>query len=135
MKKIINIEIDKGTDLSVDFTIKDAAGNVVDFSDCDFLGYIRESGISNNHVYELSCSAPTPSNGVLNIAMTHDATTQLPPGRYFYDVVMIKDSVYTKILSGIAIVTPSSNIYDGATGVYVNSISPTQGATSFLIFH
>lgn len=51
----------------------------------------------------LDCTAnlsiPTPANGLIVLAMSQ-ADTDLQPGRYYYDLVLVSDSAHEQLLEG-----------------------------------
>ena len=96
-----NLYVDQGTDYVIDLVL----------TTNDRLSYPTESNSFYCSVKKLyssvatanaEVSAVSSSNNVISLYMAPDATQDLDPGKYTYDILMVTDSgIKTKILEGL----------------------------------
>lgn len=141
---ITNLTIEKGSTFDVTITLNDSSGNPVDLTEYVAVGKMRSSFYSNSHVYDITCTIVNPpTSGNINLHQDYTYTSNISPGRYFYnvDIVDSTNGIVKRVLEGNIIVIPSSAIYEGSTGIYVGSTGVSDGihiwmgATSFLTLH
>ena len=112
MAQYEELQIDQGTDVSINLELTDTAGVIKNLT-----GYTVKAGIKKTYntkdsdatLFTSTITSPSTA-GKVNLALTNTQTntTNMPAGRYVYDV-LIKDSSgdKTRILGGQATVTPS----------------------------
>lgn len=104
------ITIDIGSRL--DFTISlvdDATEAPLDLTGYTATCKIRKSYFSDIDVFTIPVVIhENPGTGVMELKMTGAETELLKPGRYVYDVEIVKDTTKIRVLEGIAVVTPNA---------------------------
>lgn len=103
----VNITIDQGADYQEYFTVTNPDG-----SPLDLLGYSCEAtltkfpGSANTTPFTVGI---VTSAGQVIVSISNTVTSQLDPGRYYYDIFTISgDLKRKKIIEGNAIVQPSA---------------------------
>jgi hypothetical protein len=103
----VNITIDQGADYEEVFTVTNPDG-----SPLDLLGYSCEATLSKfpGSVSTTSFSVGIiPSAGQVIVSIANTITSQLKPGRYYYDIFTVSNtSKRKKIIEGNALVQPSA---------------------------
>lgn len=91
---------------------KNASGVAQNLAGYTAVGQLRHSNISPQPAATLTCTIPTPSNGVINVSLTRQQTRNLPAGEYYYVVdVYSSDQVEKyRIAYGIVYVDPTINV-------------------------
>lgn len=144
MAGITNLTIEKGANFDVTITLNDASNNPIDLTQYTASAKMRKSLYSQSEVYDITCSIVAPAtSGNIRLQQTHQYTSTISPGRYFYDVVIFdaENNMKKRVLEGIIIVDPSAAIYEGSTGVVAlgasgyDGLNFNVGATSFLRLH
>jgi hypothetical protein len=109
----LNLVIEQGANFTNTITIAEDDGSPKDLTDFTFDGAIRRS-YSSLTAIELTVEAADPTTGVVTLSMEADATAELKPKRYVYDVYMVAPGattgatgVRTRVVEGIVSVTPS----------------------------
>tara|TARA_B100000902_G_scaffold349033_1_gene357338 strand:+ start:235 stop:576 length:342 start_codon:yes stop_codon:yes gene_type:complete len=108
MAGIANLTIDQGSNFTYDLEVTNSDG-----TDFDLTGYTMVAKMAQGYstTYPrvvFSCVANNPTDGIVTISLTADQTKALTAGRWVFDVVATHtDSSVTRLLEGIAIVTPS----------------------------
>ena len=101
---VINITIPQGSDFSETFVSTESNGsasNLTGYSGAAKIKKHSESAESSSFSVNI-----TASTGEVSIAMTSGATTNLKPGRYFYDVRLTSGSgAVSRLVEGMALVT------------------------------
>ena len=104
-----NIVIDQGAAFSAEISVTDDNSDVVDLS-----GYTANTQMKKWYTSTNSVSFSTSINaeeGLVTISLTTAQTANIEFGRYVYDVIIHDtNSVSTKIVEGIAMVTPTVTI-------------------------
>jgi hypothetical protein len=104
-----NIVIDQGAAFSAEISVTDDNSDVVDLS-----GYTANAQMKKWYTSTNSVSFSTSINaeeGLVTISLTTAQTANIEFGRYVYDVIIHDtNSVSTKIVEGIAMVTPTVTI-------------------------
>lgn len=109
MSAVVNLIIDKGTDFEESFDVSNPDGSTVPltgFSAISKLKRFPESSTSTSFSVGINSDA-----GKVAISMGNTITSNLSPGRYYYDVLILSpDSKQTKIVEGMAMVVSSQSI-------------------------
>ena len=96
-----DVVIDQGSDFAIEFTVSQAgsARNLVGYS---ARAQLRPTKSSSTLSATFTCSIPTPANGKITMALPHSASTNLTPGRFFYDLEIFtaNNSVVSRLVSG-----------------------------------
>jgi len=140
MAGITNLTIEKGANFDVTITLNDASNNPIDLTEYTASAKMRSSLYSQSEIYDITCSIVAPAaNGNIRLQQTYQYTSNIKPGRYFYDVQIFdsENNILKRVLEGIVIVNPSAAIYEGATGIIAGAtgydgMNFNVGATSFL---
>ena len=99
-----NISIDSGEDWSQDYTLYETGGKVIDLSGYRAKAQIRKHPDSNTAI-DFSISFPSRTSGVLNLSIARWTSSLLKPGRYVYDVMIVKeDNKKEIVIEGSALV-------------------------------
>ena len=99
-----NISIDSGEDWSQDYTLYETGGKVIDLSGYRAKAQIRKHPDSNTSI-DFSISFPSRTSGVLNLSIARWTSSLLKPGRYVYDVMIVKeDNKKEIVIEGSALV-------------------------------
>jgi hypothetical protein len=104
-----NIVIDQGAAFSAEISVTDDNSDVVNLS-----GYTANAQMKKWYTSTNSVSFSTSINaeeGLVTISLTTAQTANIEFGRYVYDVIIHDaNNVSTKIVEGIAMVTPTVTI-------------------------
>lgn len=102
-----NLVVNSGADFSQSFTLEGTDTN----SSFNLTGYTVEAqmrkwaGSSNAISFTTSIETPLTS-GIILISLTSAQTTNLKPGRYVYDIVIIdRFDIRNRIIEGMVLVT------------------------------
>lgn len=105
---VVNLTIEKGTDFSIALKVK-TDGAVVNLTGYTFAAKLRKH-FSATSYYTFAVSALNPtSSGVVKLEMSDTTTTQIPPGRYVWDLLITTSGTTTKVVKGTAIVEGTSS--------------------------
>jgi hypothetical protein len=99
-----NIVIDQGTDFSAVVDVVDTSGNAYDLQ-----GYTVAAQMRKNYTSSAATTFVGSHNGIggaITLSLTNTVTAALEPGRYLYDVEITSAGVVTRVVEGIATVTP-----------------------------
>ena len=100
----VNIEIEQGADFSSTFTITNTDGTVYNLSNASATAKIKKhptAGVA----YTFTTSV-TSSTGEIALSMADTITTDIPAGRYYYDIlVTAAGGEKTRVIQGMALVT------------------------------
>ena len=104
--------IEQGSDFVTTITLDDVYGEPFDLSDYTGKSQIRKSYYSANATAEFTITIINPIAGVIGINLTSVNTSNVPAGRYVYDIV-IKNSnnERTRVLEGIVNVLPRVTVF------------------------
>lgn len=120
-----NISIDQGTTFNTQIQLSDEAGNPLDLS-----AYTANSQIRRwyNSSVEVDFNV-TLSNGVINLALDANTTTNLTRSRYVYDVIVTDGSNnITRVVEGVITVNPSVTHYVAPNTTYTMVVNNVYGA-------
>jgi len=105
MAQKANLVIDQGSDFSTTIDVTDEDGNAIDLGEYVAAGQIRKHYTSLTAV---DFTVTTTSSGIVTIALDANASNDMEPGRYVYDVELVSNvGSVTRILEGIVTITPS----------------------------
>lgn len=101
MSERYDIVIDQGSAFSMTVELYDADNNP------DETEYVAASKLKKHYTstnsYAFTC---TVNNSILTLSMTSAYTANTVPGRYMYDVELTAANTTTRILEGVATITP-----------------------------
>jgi hypothetical protein len=143
MAGITNLTIEKGSSFDVTITLNEIDGTPIDLTEYTAAGKMCSSYYNNGMTYDIDCTILSPATeGNIKLHKNHADTELLVPGRYYYniDITDTANDIIRRVLEGIMIVTPSSFVFEGATGVVgstgaYDGINFYSGSTSFLRLH
>jgi hypothetical protein len=100
---VINISIPQGSDFSETFVSTESDGSTSNLAGYSAAAKIKKhSGASASTSFSISITA---SIGEVTISLTDTQTTDLDPGRYYYDVVLTSGSgSKSRLVEGMAFV-------------------------------
>ena len=99
--------LEQGTTFTTTITLDDIYSVPYDLTEITAKSQIKRSYYSANNTAEFLVTINDPSSGTILLSLNSNATANIAPGRYVYDVV-IKDTAntVTRVLEGIVNVTP-----------------------------
>tara|TARA_B100000925_G_scaffold256999_1_gene211136 strand:+ start:218 stop:550 length:333 start_codon:yes stop_codon:yes gene_type:complete len=105
----VNIQIDKGTDFSHNFEMKNPDQSVFNLTGYSAVAKIRKFPEAvKQHSFTVGITSAT---GIIGLSMTVGVTTQLTNGRNFYDIIITSGvGTVTKAFEGSVIVNPSASV-------------------------
>ena len=85
----------------------DSTGNTINLTGVTAIGQIRSWYTSSSYV-NFTITIPSPNTGNINISLSSNATANMSPGRYLYDIDTIDASNnVTRVVEGVLTVTPA----------------------------
>lgn len=107
MAQISNLFIDQGSDYSAIVTVEDTFGNPMDLTDFEVESQMRKS-FSSTTAYDFLANIAEPLEGKVRIALSSQMSTDIPAGRYLYDIFIINPTTNKRkrVVQGIAVVDP-----------------------------
>jgi hypothetical protein len=110
---VVNITIEQGTDIENSYSVSNPDGSPLDLT-----GYSATAKLIKFPGSTTTSSSITSFNvgivsstGQVVTSIANTITSQLEPGRYYYDVIVtsVGDAKKTKIVTGMALVRPSAS--------------------------
>ena len=105
----VNIVIEKGTDYQEVFTVNNPDGSPLDLT--------GHTGVSKIKKHPESITSTSFNVGIVStagqvvVSLTNAITSNLNPGRYYYDVIVISSvGKKTKVVDGMVIVNPTESL-------------------------
>jgi hypothetical protein len=101
----VNLTIEQGADFETIFDVSNPDSSVVSLVGYSAAAKIRKFPSSTSYSsFSISIVAAT---GKITVSMANTITSTLTPGRYYYDLVIIKnsDGKRTRVVEGMALVT------------------------------
>ena len=99
----VNLTIEKGADFATSLKIK-SDGGAVNLTGYSFSCKMRKHPTAST-AYNFVVTAIAPySSGIVKIEMAKNNTSQVPTGRYFWDLLITYAGVTTKAVKGTVIV-------------------------------
>jgi hypothetical protein len=106
--------LEQGTDFSTSITLDDVYGEPFVLEGFIGKSQMKKSYYSSTVVAEFDVNINDPLGGVISLQLNSNATANVAPGRYVYDVI-IKDTsganTVTRVLEGIVNVLPQVTIF------------------------
>ncbi len=108
MAAYVEITIEQGANLTSTVTVNDTQGDSVNLTTYSASAQLRKSYYSSS-ANTLSAIITGNANGQITLSMTAANTSNLTPGRYFYDLIIRNtiDNSVTRVVEGTAVVLPS----------------------------
>jgi len=105
MAQELNLNVDQGANLEIRFTILDEDDAAVDLTAYTINSQVRKNYDSNT---VWSFNTDSDIDGNLSLLMNSDISTNVPPGRYNYDVEIVSPSnTTTRIIEGLITFHPN----------------------------
>jgi len=103
-----NIIIDQGTDYTTVLSVTNDDGTPTDLIGYEAVGQIRKHYNSSTVAATFTISFSVDrSDGLLTASINREATSQIPAGRYVYDIELTSTGdKRSRLVEGIATVTP-----------------------------
>lgn len=105
----VNITIEKGVNFENTFTVNNS-----DNTPLSLVGHSAVAKVKKHHSSTTSYPFTiliTASLGKIQLSMGSTITSQLPEGRNYYDIVVTSnDGIKTRVIEGMALVTPSVSV-------------------------
>ena len=110
MAGIANLTIDQGSNFTYDLEVTNSDGSAFDLTGFTMVAKTAQGYATTfpRVLFTCTCTSDMAKLGVVTISLTADQTKAMKAGRWVFDVVATHtDSTVTRLLEGIAIVTPS----------------------------
>jgi hypothetical protein len=101
-----NIYVDQGTDFSTFLNLSNESG-IYDITSQQFECDVRKIFSTNLVFSPTFVVEPGGETGVVEMVISADATANVEPGKYQYDIVMLNGNVKEKILEGLMFILPT----------------------------
>jgi hypothetical protein len=108
IQEITNITINKGTDFSESFSIKQFDGNPLLLNDCTATSKIRKYPESS--FYKSFDTSISPENGLITLYMSKENTVNLKTGRNYFDVLVSNGIETIKVIKGTMMVEDTASL-------------------------
>jgi len=107
LAEFVELFIEQGASFSTDVVVSDANGDPKDLTNHSVYSQIRKSYYSTTFV-DFDINVTDPLDGVVEINLSAEKTSNINSGRYVYDVVIKNNETndVTRIFEGIATVLP-----------------------------
>jgi hypothetical protein len=102
------LDIDQGSDYSLELVLENANGTPMNLSDFTVYSQFRKS-YNSTTAYNFVTSIPQPTQGKIKLQLSGVVSSQIKPGRYIYDVEIISSSPVnnkTRVVEGIVTINP-----------------------------
>lgn len=101
----VNIIIEQGADFASTFTITNSDGTVYNLLNNSATAKLKKFPESKTS-YSFSTSIIV-STGKITISMGNDVTSEIPSGRYYYDILLTNNisGLKTRVIEGMAFVS------------------------------
>jgi hypothetical protein len=100
----LNLYIDQGSDFETSIEVTDDDGEAIDLSTFTGRSHIRKHYTSSTF-YTFSVS--TSSGGSITLIMSANTSTNIPAGRYVYDLELVSSAnVVSRVVEGIVTISP-----------------------------
>jgi len=101
-----NIYVDQGTDFSTFLNLSNESG-IYDITTQQFECDVRKIFSTTSIFSPTFIVEPGGETGVVEMVISADATANVEPGKYQYDIVMLSGSTKEKILEGLMFILPT----------------------------
>jgi hypothetical protein len=102
----LDLTIEQGATFSRTITIKDASNVVVDISTDTFAGQVRKRHQSGTVEATMTMTVTDGPNGEVTATISATDTAAMDTGDFVYDIEWTSGSTVTRLLEGVATVTP-----------------------------
>jgi len=107
-----NIIIYTGTSFEQTFILADDPGeNLLNLTGYSVISKMKKHGTSSS-VTSFTTTVTDIIGGRIRLSLTSNQTSQLSPGRYYYDLLLHKDNNTTRVIEGEVIVKKSVTRFD-----------------------
>jgi|TARA_R110000851_G_scaffold230776_1_gene383575 hypothetical protein len=102
-----DIVVDQGSDFSMEIAIS-TDGSATAIATHTARAQLRPSPTSTTKTADFTCTITDASGGKLTMALSNSTTAAIAAGKYYYDIELVNtsNSVVTRLLQGVARVTP-----------------------------
>lgn len=106
MATIAYLDIDQGSDFDVEMTLEDDNDVAINLTGFQVYSQFRKS-YSSVIGYSFTCSIIDANNGVINLELLGQDSSNIKPGRYLYDVEIVSNAgKKTRVVEGIVTINP-----------------------------
>lgn len=84
-----NLVVEIGMDFSEDLELYQSGGNVINLTNFTGYSHLRKNPESSSHV-SIGVSFTDRTNGAIRLSLGSTITSNLKPGRYVYDLMLIR---------------------------------------------
>ena len=108
MAGTINLYVDQGSDFHTELVLQNDDGSTIDLTGFDIYSQFRKS-FQSSQFYEFDCSVVgNPELGAITMVLSGSISSDIPPGRYLYDVEIVDslNNVQVRVIEGLVILTP-----------------------------
>lgn len=102
----LDLTIEQGATFEKTITIKDASNNAVNISSDTFAGQIRKRHQSGTKEADMAFNITDGANGIVVATISATTTATMDSGDFVYDIEWTSGSTVTRLLEGVATVTP-----------------------------
>ena len=100
-----NLSIDQGSSFASTVTVEAPNGLLFDLTGYTARGQIRKTYSSTNSV-EFTTAIATPQTGEISIGLSADTTAEMKPGRYQFDIEIVRQTTVQRVIEGQVEVNP-----------------------------
>jgi|TARA_B110000240_G_scaffold195385_1_gene244910 ribosomal protein L1 len=102
-----DIVVDQGSDFSIEIAISQN-DSVVALATHAARAQLRPSPTSSTKTADFTCAITDAAGGKLTMSLSNSQTAAISAGKYYYDIELVNtgSSVVTRLLQGVARVTP-----------------------------
>jgi hypothetical protein len=110
-----DIYLSQGADYIDELLMVATDGSVVDVEGYIFTSQLRTSYVTANAIDSFNVTVTDVANGIVSIILPAANTSNIPAGKYVYDIKMYDTAnVTTRIVEGLVIMTPQATWANGA---------------------
>ena len=107
MADFVEIQIESGATFFTEVTVNDANGSPKDLTNYTVRSQLRKSYYSTTAI-DFQINVSDPMNGIIEMSLSPQVTSNIRAGRYVYDVEIEDDEdTVTRIFEGIVTVLPN----------------------------
>jgi hypothetical protein len=101
---VTNLVINAGSDYNQSFNLTNSQGGVLDLHNYSVFSHLRKTPGSSTYT-AFNVTIVDQSNGKINLHLNGSSTQYLRPGRYVYDIMLIRpDTIKNIAVEGTALV-------------------------------
>ena len=102
-----DIVIDQGSDFAIEIQVQQESANV-NLSTHSARAQLRPTPTSSTKTADFTCSITNAAQGKIKMSLLNSVTANIANGKYYYDLELVNssDSSVTRLLEGVARVTP-----------------------------